>query len=717
MMFINNKFVPALFVMLILMAFGTGGFGQEWRQSDAARGGQVTDVTSDGNGAIFAGTFDGGIFRSDNRGDNWLRKNSGLSDRNITAVKASAGDTVYAGTIAGRVFQSVDRGENWNDVSNNLTLGIPVMDIDILAGGRVMIATLGNGIFRSDDQGNTWQAVNNGVNTGSLTDILFDPANAMTYAAGYPGVYRSSDNGDNWTATGSNDFVNGLAKSGDSLFVATSAGLKRSADDGNTFETIGNGIPAGASVSSVSSAGDTVLVIANTFNSEALMSTDRGDNFSPIPGKTADLFYQTVKVLGLEIFVGSFGDGLYRSTNGDTLFSANDGLNATVVNGISGDTTINVKLATYAGKIEGFDPSTGETKAICNNLFGIADISNVVNGALYGVYNGFGFGQVIKTVGDSLCEPRTNNLNSPFLSSIQQSDSTGTILTGGEGGLFRSADDGMNWSPVNSGPLNNFVYDIVGGINGQNFFVSAQNGNFFSNDDGATFFPVPGLPIAADKMAVDPQSGDLVAAVGDSIYRVSDSAGVEEISDGFPNGRRFTDLEITGDRRIFAAIEKLGGQKRSAIYEFDRSDRVFRQAREDLFDEVIGDIAISIAISKLDNETILVGTNGGGMYQSDQLTGAWIPVNRRPVEFQLQQNYPNPFNPVTTIAFTLYRTSKVSVKVFNVAGQEVAELFTGALAAGSHQLQWNAADLPSGNYFIAVSNGSRRSVRMATLLK
>jgi photosystem II stability/assembly factor-like uncharacterized protein len=73
--------------------------------------------------------------------------------------------------------------------------------------------------------------------------------------------------------------------------------------------------------------------------------------------------------------------------------------------------------------------------------------------------------------------------------------------------------------------------------------------------------------------------------------------------------------------------------------------------------------------------------------------------NKMPGDFVLHQNYPNPFNPSTTISFDLPTRSQVTLKVFNVLGQEVATLVDGEVQAGRHRVLWNAPQNPSGVYF------------------
>jgi plastocyanin len=71
----------------------------------------------------------------------------------------------------------------------------------------------------------------------------------------------------------------------------------------------------------------------------------------------------------------------------------------------------------------------------------------------------------------------------------------------------------------------------------------------------------------------------------------------------------------------------------------------------------------------------------------------------RPGAFKLDQNYPNPFNPTTMISFDLPFQSFVSIKVYNLVGQEVATIVNENMPAGSYARIWNAASVPSGVYF------------------
>jgi hypothetical protein len=88
-----------------------------------------------------------------------------------------------------------------------------------------------------------------------------------------------------------------------------------------------------------------------------------------------------------------------------------------------------------------------------------------------------------------------------------------------------------------------------------------------------------------------------------------------------------------------------------------------------------------------------------------------------PDAFALEQNYPNPFNPSTKINFSLAVDSKVSLKVFDVLGQEVATLINSNLLAGSHNVDFSAANINSGVYFYRLQAGSFVETKKMVLMK
>ena len=88
-----------------------------------------------------------------------------------------------------------------------------------------------------------------------------------------------------------------------------------------------------------------------------------------------------------------------------------------------------------------------------------------------------------------------------------------------------------------------------------------------------------------------------------------------------------------------------------------------------------------------------------------------------PSEFELSQNYPNPFNPTTNIQFSIPKASKVKLVVFNVIGEQVAELVNKNMEAGYHNVQFNAGNLNSGIYIYKLETDGFVKIRKMMLVK
>jgi hypothetical protein len=88
-----------------------------------------------------------------------------------------------------------------------------------------------------------------------------------------------------------------------------------------------------------------------------------------------------------------------------------------------------------------------------------------------------------------------------------------------------------------------------------------------------------------------------------------------------------------------------------------------------------------------------------------------------PDSYSLEQNYPNPFNPTTNIRFSVPEAGLVTVKVFNVLGQEVATLVNELKNSGTYNVDFNAASLTSGVYFYSINTPNFNSTKKMILMK
>jgi hypothetical protein len=89
------------------------------------------------------------------------------------------------------------------------------------------------------------------------------------------------------------------------------------------------------------------------------------------------------------------------------------------------------------------------------------------------------------------------------------------------------------------------------------------------------------------------------------------------------------------------------------------------------------------------------------------------PIN----SYSLSNNYPNPFNPTTSIQYAIGSRQFVSLKVYNILGTEIETLVNEEKSAGNYELNWNAANLPSGVYFYKLQAGDFVQTKKMILLK
>jgi len=93
-------------------------------------------------------------------------------------------------------------------------------------------------------------------------------------------------------------------------------------------------------------------------------------------------------------------------------------------------------------------------------------------------------------------------------------------------------------------------------------------------------------------------------------------------------------------------------------------------------------------------------------------------IDAKPTNFALNQNYPNPFNPSTNIGFSLPQAEKVTIKVYDMLGREVATLLNQQnYGSGSHQVSFDATNLSSGIYIYRLEAGNVSLTKRMTLIK
>jgi hypothetical protein len=222
------------------------------------------------------------------------------------------------------------------------------------------------------------------------------------------------------------------------------------------------------------------------------------------------------------------------------------------------------------------------------------------------------------------------------------------LFAGTHSGVFISENNGVTWAKVSTLLTNTYVEDLI--ESGDNLFAGTPGGVFRSIDIGASWVPMNvGLTYPA-------------------------------VLDLHPNGTN-----------LFAGT--FGGGVAISI----DSGAHWSPINTGLGSVVVPSLTVS-------GTNLFAGAGGRGVWRRP-MSEIVSSVERLPLDvpqqFALDQNYPNPFNPSTTIRYGLSSPGRVTIKIFNALGQNIAELVNGEKESGWYEAVWNA-NVASGLYFYRI---------------
>lgn len=161
---------------------------------------------------------------------------------------------------------------------------------------------------------------------------------------------------------------------------------------------------------------------------------------------------------------------------------------------------------------------------------------------------------------------------------------------------------------------------------------------------------------------------------------------------------------VEGNRQFALAKYNLDG---SLNVNFDHDGKVLTDFKSSLQEGAFD-------IELLDDDKIVAV---GSAYLSSSAIENETTKEPIPKAYRLEQNYPNPFNPETMIRFNLPEPSFVSLKIYNIAGQEIKTLIRGIKSDGTYQIDWKPNNLQNGVYFYRLQAGEFTKTKKMILQK
>ncbi|HYM19574.1 MAG TPA: T9SS type A sorting domain-containing protein [Candidatus Kapabacteria bacterium] len=746
-----------------IFCFVHAAFAQKpiWHQTGGPIGGSLRQIAVDSTGRVWAATVRGGVYYSSDHGDSWHSVLKGLAGSKIGIYSIAAGTDgfIYAIRIDYSYFFRLDSRKpesqwHWEQISPD-TSGI-YNYIVTTPDSYVFTNVGGQGIRRSTNDGTTW--------TDFIMPLL--DSNVTTFAAGKPGefcalvskptarhthyVWRTIDNGVTWKQlpTPVADYViqDMVIASNGNILVSTHA---KTAAEGSDNSLYGGRIYLSADTGKtwtkvyerpLSSPDGKNHIDNMVFNrltgaiyadahGPTIRSTDNGATFAigDTDKRGDEVFYLACDMADNNLYQACEPDGLFRSTDhGKTFVTADKGIFVEYLNGMA----IDSKHILFTISENGLARSTDDgTTWSDHQEFGfsyfpsvfVAKNDHIFAASEFGIYRSVDDGVSIHAVtatGDSVQYQEVRQTTHRLISS--------KIFNGNSRQMIYSTDDGTSWNPVTPLPSgdvparftcsNDSV--VVNGI-GQNFYLSTDEGNTWSTRTQSA--PLSGLY----KMLWHTDGSVLALIAGNTgtsgVWRSSD-AGASWAHIFPPNDATFqtpTDYFALNDDdcgKIFVGTDS--GVYHSTDAQYAKWELFAAGLTWENFDSSKY-INVSDIVQNTTSRHFFAASRGLSVFESVPYSCQFgdVPENISASTNSSVVNYPNPFANSTTIMFRLDQPAAVDLGIYDVSGKRIEQFSTGVLAAGEHTLDFNAANIPNGNYMIVLRHDGRTETGWMTVAK
>lgn len=684
--------------------------GQNWTEQSAGTQKDLVKASFLDANTGWAATIDGSLFKTLDGGNTWTEYSYSSAvpwvvfaicdlvkflDQNTGFIIAGKLRSIY-------LLKTVDGGMTWSikDTLVHSTTARRWYDIDFNGNNGIMVGDKNNIQKYTTNLGETW-TFSTTISDAFFRDLKYvkflSPTDVIAIGEGneFSGVpvpvYKSTDAGINWVKKNQSlatvydrvrgaYFKNNLEGVGVGSDGFSKAFIVKTSDGGETWTP--GVLDYAFGLQTLAGYGDFLFALGTS--SHFIYSTDFGNTWEFI-AKKPPASINSIKFLN--------GKGYAVSRNGDFYFSddgtgnswefrSNSGKNnagAMVV--LPNNKIFILKESRHIVKSENFGQSWETVNAPANpnarNLVGGMDFGDLNNGYAWFSQNDYGNYYVLKTNdgGNTWAEIKFFAGPGYISGDVVAFDADNVVLLGPDTWTQRTTDGGTTWEPavLNNFPPNFSTRDFEGAAKIDANRAIAIGERFISttSDKGATW------------NYLDHGMND----IDSNFYKItfsSDTLGYISLYNG--TILKTTDLGVTWSK-----------------------------------DETYLDAYFFFSAGINEWGDVRFGTSTGYILGKETIIVSVDDKENIPDRFHLSQNYPNPFNPLTKIKFSIQSgtelSSNVTLKVYDILGNEVAVLVNKELKSGDYEVEFSPKDLSSGIYFYRLSAGSFIETKKMLLMK
>ena len=690
-----------------------------------------------GNFGIAVGSA-GTLIKSTDGGETWTSSNYGTTTLyDIHFINETTAYLAGSSATTGRLLKTTDAGATWIDISSLLPgISGTVRSISFPSVNVGFICTSVGTIYKTANAGSSWTqsyfigTTANIINSINFADTLFGAAATINGR-----VILTTDGGTNWSLIQTSltktlysvstvqQVVNNSLLNNSVLIGGDSGTIILSGDNGSTwnlgftaasqeqlqrgsFPSANVGYVVGGSISTGNSFGD------------LLKTTDGGNSWVKLPFQTDYRIYSVFFLNEQLGYVGSQGpSGLYRTTDGGqnwTSINTGTGVTSSIlydIDFINPDTG----FVCYASSQVARTTNGGATWSSISPGWSSAAVYDMFIVSTSSIYILGPGGRISRSTDGGNNFSQLTSLGTTTLYSLYFVSADTGFIAASSGKIFKTVD-GLNFNEITS-PVTTTNY-VIRFLNGQIGWLGSSGGNVYYTTDGGNSWTkasvslgyapsIRDIQIKDDKLWLIGTDGLIIRGYADplipvelvsfnamltgSTVNLNWATATEINNNGF-------EIERSNENKVWQKIAFIKGKGTTTEMTFYHYEDNNVAAGKHFYR--LKQIDFEGAINYSQEVEVNVGTQ---------------------MQYALDQNFPNPFNPVTVISWQLPVSSHVSLKVYDLLGNEVAVLVDDIKPMGRYEVKFDAATagggLASGMYIYKLQAGNYNKVRKMILLK